>query len=90
MLDGILHAVACAVGLYRIDRLEYVGGAGERLTARLMPSARWTNRGKARRLGLHASRIGLTRPDDAHYNDLDPHHCRKLTKGGRHVRNPGV
>jgi hypothetical protein len=34
--------------------------------------------------------IGLTRPDDALYNDFDPHHCRKLTKGGRHVRNPGV
>jgi hypothetical protein len=35
-------------------------------------------------------RIGLTRPDDALYNDFDPHHCRKLIKGGRHVRNPGV
>jgi hypothetical protein len=35
-------------------------------------------------------RIGLTQPDDALYNDFDPHHCRKLTKGGRHVRNPGV
>ena len=24
------------------------------------------------------------------YNCFDPHHCRKMTRGGRHVRNPGV
>jgi len=35
-------------------------------------------------------RIGLTRPDDALYNGFDPHRCRKLIKGGRHGRNPGV
>jgi hypothetical protein len=32
----------------------------------------------------------LTAAEQALYNDVDPRHCRKLTKGGRHVRNPGV
>lgn len=32
----------------------------------------------------------LTAPEGALYNYLDPHHRRKLTRGGRHVRNPGV
>jgi RNA polymerase sigma factor (sigma-70 family) len=32
----------------------------------------------------------LTPPDDALYNCFDPHHCRKLTRSGGHVRNPGV